>query len=259
MAFLCRRLSHGYRVPGGPVTALAGISFAAADHEFVCLVGPSGCGKTTLLKIVAGLITPDAGEVVFSDDDSDGERPRTAMVFQDHGLFPWMSVIDNVAFCLEMRGVGRRERRDRARVFVERFGLGAFADCHPAELSMGMCQRVGIARAFLANPRILLMDEPFGALDAQTKFVLQEELLRLWRDQMQTVLYVTHDIEEALLLGDRILVLSGRPARVIEEVVIPLGRPRSLPDRDRPEVVDLKWKIWKTLEAEVRNTLDSGA
>lgn len=258
MAFLCRRLSHAYRVPGGAVPALAGISFTAAEHEFVCLVGPSGCGKTTLLKIVAGLIVPDAGEVVFSGN-GEGDRPRTAMVFQDHGLFPWMSVIDNVAFCLEMRGVGRRERRERARAFVDRFGLGAFADRHPAELSMGMRQRVGIARAFLVNPRILLMDEPFGALDAQTKTVLQEELLRLWHEQFQTVLYVTHDIEEALLLGDRILVLSGRPARILEDVAVPLARPRGLSDRDRPEVLDLKWKIWKTLETEVRNTLSSGA
>ncbi|MHB8835137.1 MAG: ABC transporter ATP-binding protein [Candidatus Methylomirabilia bacterium] len=257
MAFLCRRLSHAYRVSGGPVPALDGISFAAAEHEFVCLVGPSGCGKTTLLKIVAGLIVPEAGEVVFSGNGG-GDRPRTAMVFQDHGLFPWMSVLDNVAFCLEMRGVGRRERRKQARAFVERFGLGAFADRHPAELSMGMRQRVGIARAFLANPRILLMDEPFGALDAQTKAILQEELLRLWHEQFQTVLYVTHDIEEALLLGDRILVLSGRPARVLEDVAVPLGRPRILADRDRPEVIDLKWKIWRTLETEVRKTLDSG-
>jgi len=257
MAFLCRRVSHAYRGVGGAVPALDGVSFAAAEHEFVCLVGPSGCGKTTLLKIIARLIAPDAGEVAFAEGAGTG-RPLTAMVFQDHGLFPWMSVIDNVAFCLEMRGVGRRERRERARGFVDRFGLGAFADRYPAELSTGMRQRAGIARAFLANPRILLMDEPFGALDAQAKVILQEELLRLWRAESQTVLYVTHDIEEALLLGDRVIVLSGRPGRVLEDVAVPLGRPRSLHDRDRPEVIDLKWKIWRTLETEVRKTLDSG-
>jgi NitT/TauT family transport system ATP-binding protein len=220
-------------------------------------VGPSGCGKTTLLRLVAGLIEPTRGTIEFGATTTNGAI-RTAMVFQEHGLFPWMSVVDNVAFGLERERLARESRRARAREFIERVGLARFADSYPHELSVGMRQRVGIARAFVANPQILLMDEPFGSLDAQTKLVLQEELLRLWTVRQKAVVYVTHDIEEAVLLGDRILVMSGRPGRVREEIHVPISRPRDLLDRDRPAVQDIRRHVWGLLESDVRHSLGLG-
>jgi NitT/TauT family transport system ATP-binding protein len=179
------------------------------------------------------------------------------MVFQDHGLFPWMTVIDNMAFGLEMQGVDPRKRRQQAQEFIDLFGLSGFGNNYPHELSGGMQQRVAIARAFLANPQILLMDEPFGSLDSQTRIVLQEELLRVWKDHLKTVLYVTHDIEEAVILGDRVIVLTGRPGRIREDIRVPLERPRKLTTRDDPEVNEIKWHIWKMLEDEVRRGLQA--
>ena len=169
-------------------------------------------------------------------------------------MFPWMTVIDNVAFGLEMRGVKKKERRDHAASFIDRVGLGNFRNSYPHELSVGMRQRVGIARAFVADVPILLMDEPFGALDAQTKLVLQEELLRIWRDDQKLVVYVTHDIEEAVHLGDRVLVMTGRPGRILEEIPIPIQRPRDLTP-GQGEVTQLAFHIWKLLEDEVRRSL----
>jgi NitT/TauT family transport system ATP-binding protein len=166
-----------------------------------------------------------------------------------------MTVLDNVAFGLEMQRVGQQERNDRARSFIEKVGLASFAHSYPHELSVGMSQRVGIARAFVADAQILLMDEPFGSLDTQTRLVLQEELLRIWKDNQKLIVYVTHDIEEAILLGDRVLVMSGRPGRIREDIPIPLGRPRDLSARDDPEVTEIKWHIWKMLEDEVRKSL----
>jgi NitT/TauT family transport system ATP-binding protein len=253
MGFDCQALSKSYRTRSGTIRALEETTFSVSEQEFVCIVGPSGCGKTTLLKLIAGLLTPTSGCIVFGDGREDG-RPRNAMVFQEHGLFPWMTVLDNVAFGLEMRGLGRRERRAQAGWFVEQVGLGPFADCYPHVLSVGMRQRVGIARAFLTNPQLLLMDEPLGSVDAQTKRVLQEELLRLWQKHPKTVIYVTHDIEEAVLLGDRVLVMSGRPGRIREEIPVPLGRPRRL-DKDCSDVLDIKWHIWQMLEEEARRSL----
>jgi len=253
MGFDCLGLSKYYRNGNGPVRALENTTFSVGRQEFVCIVGPSGCGKTTLLKLVAGLTAPTSGRIVF-DKTAPADRPRNAMVFQEHGLFPWMTVLDNVAFGLEMRGIRRRERRARAGAFVEQMGLGPFADSYPHVLSVGMRQRVGIARAFLADPEMLLMDEPLGSVDAQTKRVLQEELLRIWEQHQKMVVYVTHDIEEAVLLGDRVLVMSGRPGHIRREIRIPLGRPRHVA-KDRPEVTEIKWQIWQMLEDEVRKGL----
>ncbi|MFH1680149.1 MAG: ABC transporter ATP-binding protein [Candidatus Eisenbacteria bacterium] len=236
------------------MSALRGVRFDVKDEEFVCLVGPSGCGKTTLLKIVAGLLEPTAGEIVFRRGREEG-HPLNALAFQEHGVFPWMTVIDNVAFGLEMQGAPRRERTDRARAFLSAFGLASFARSYPHELSVGMRQRVGIARAFLADPYMLLMDEPFGSLDAMTKLVLQEELLRIWETHKKLVLYVTHDIEEAVLLADRVLVMTGRPGRIREEIVVPLARPRDMRDRDRAEILRIKKHVWAILEEEVRKSI----
>ncbi|MDH4209054.1 MAG: ABC transporter ATP-binding protein [Anaerolineae bacterium] len=254
MRFEVRELCREFRGRNGVVQALKDVSFSAGEQEFLCIVGPSGCGKTTLLRIIAGLLEPTSGRIIFAEDPANG-WPRSAMVFQEHGLFPWMTVLDNVAFGLEMQGVGQRERYDRARNFIEKVGLAPFANSYPHELSVGMSQRVGIARAFVADAQILLMDEPFGSLDTQTRLVLQEELVRIWKEYQKLVVYVTHDIEEAILLGDRVCVMSGRPGRIREEIPVPLGRPRDLLARDNPEVMSIKWHIWEMLEDEVRKSL----
>jgi NitT/TauT family transport system ATP-binding protein len=250
----CQDLSYRYTTPGGVIAALGGVTFSATGHEIVSVVGPSGCGKTTLLKLVSGLLEPTSGSIQF-DPPANGARPGNALVFQDHGLFPWINVVDNVAFGLEMRGINRHERRARAGVFLERIGLAEFSDRYPHELSVGMQQRVGIARAFVSDVPLLLMDEPFGSLDAQTRLLLQEELLRIWGQDRKLVVFVTHDIEEAILLGDRVLVMSGRPGRILEEIPIPLRRPRPLAAPDRPDVTEVKWHIWHLLESEVRRHL----
>ena len=254
MRFEVQRLCREFRGRNGIVHALKDVTFSAEEQEFLCIVGPSGCGKTTLLRLIAGLLEPTSGQIFFNEGPANN-RPRSAMVFQEHGLFPWMTVLDNVAFGLEMQRVGQQERNNRARNFIEKVGLAPFAHSYPHELSVGMSQRVGIARAFVTDAQILLMDEPFGSLDTQTKLVLQEELLRIWKEHQKLVVYVTHDIEEAILLGDRVCVMSGRPGRIREEIPIPLGRPRDLSARDIPEVMEIKWHIWKMLEDEVRKSL----
>jgi NitT/TauT family transport system ATP-binding protein len=253
VGFTCTGISHRFAGSSGQVVALQDIDLRVESGEFLCIVGPSGCGKTTLLRVIAGLLTPTGGTLAFADH-ADGVAPRNGLVFQEHGVFPWMSVIDNVAFGLEMRGVGRDERRLRADAFIERVGLGSFRDSFPHELSVGMRQRVGIARAFVADVPILLMDEPFGSLDAQTKVVLQEELLRIWREDQKLVVYVTHDIEEAVHLGDRVLVMSGRPGRILEEIRVPTPRPRDLTP-GQPDVTRVALHIWRLLEDEVRQQL----
>jgi len=252
--FVCDSIGFSYSTRDGSIAALKDVSFTASGHEIVSVVGPSGCGKTTLLKLLAGLLEPTAGAIRFSPGGN-GDRPKRALVFQDHGVFPWLTVLDNVAFGLEMQGVGVRERRERARHFLERVGLVDFADRHPHELSVGMRQRVGIARAFVSDFPILLLDEPFGALDAQTRLLLQEELLQIWQGERKLAVFITHDIEEAILLGDRVIVMSGRPGRILEEIHVPLSRPRALAAPDRPEVTEVKWHIWHHLEKEARRRL----
>ena len=251
-AFICRGLTHRYPLRGGgDLVTLRDVSFDVADGEFVSIVGPSGCGKTTLLRIIAGLLPASSGGITYRGD---GGPQDTGLVFQELAVFPWMTVTDNVAFGLEMQGVSPAERRSRARSFIDRVGLAAFADSYPHELSVGMRQRVGIARAFVSGRPILLMDEPFGSLDSQTKVVLQEELLRLWRDDRKVVVFVTHDIEEAVRLGDRVLVMSGRPGTIREQIVVPHARPRSL-GRRPAGVGDIADRIWTLLEEEVRSGL----
>ncbi|RPJ45682.1 MAG: ABC transporter ATP-binding protein [Candidatus Latescibacterota bacterium] len=254
MGLECRDVGLVYPARTGEIRALDRISFRVAEHEFVCLVGPSGCGKTTLLKIVAGLLSPSSGEIRYRIPGVDG-APRCAMAFQEHGVFPWMTVLENVAFGLEMRGVPRAERRSRALSFIEQVGLAPFTDNYPHELSVGMRQRVSIARAFATDPEVLLMDEPFGSIDAMTKMILQQELLRIWFAHRKMVLYVTHDIEEAVLLADRVLVMTGRPGRILEEIPVPLPRPRDPRDRDAAESIRIKEHVWSLLEKEVAGGL----
>lgn len=254
LGLTCQHLCKTYPTRNGLITALEDVTFSVEEHEFVSIVGPSGCGKTTLLKLIAGLSKPTSGQIIFNSDLSRNEQ-RTALVFQEHGLFPWMSVLDNVAFGLEMCGIPARERQDIAMTFIEKVGLAPFADNYPRELSVGMCQRVGILRAFVADPQILLMDEPFGSLDAQTKRVLRQELLRIWRENQKLILFVTHDIEEAVLLGDRVLVMSGHPGHIREEIQIPINRLQDRISEQQPEWMEIKWHIWKILEEEVLKSL----
>jgi NitT/TauT family transport system ATP-binding protein len=249
-------LTKHFLSPRGEVTALAGATLTIAHGEFVGLVGPSGCGKSTLLRLVAGLLPPDGGAIHFSGWP---QPPKRRLVFQDHALFPWMTVLDNVAFGLEMDGAPAASRRERALAQLAIMGMASFAGYYPHELSGGMRQRAAIARAFVTEPDILLMDEPFRALDAQMRRIVQEELLALWEAKKPLVLYVTHDIEEALLLADRVLVMSGQPGRIREEVKPPLGRPRDLTGRNHPEIEELKWHIWNILEQEVRLIIQATA
>jgi len=253
MELQVRQVAKSYPSPRGAVTALADTSFTVSGGEFVCLVGPSGCGKSTLLRLVAGLLTADKGAIALSGWPN---PPRRRLIFQDHSLFPWMTVLDNVAFGLEMEGVGLGIRRERAAAQLATMGMADFAGHYPHELSGGMRQRAAIARAFVTKPDILLMDEPLRALDAQMRLVVQEELLTLWQASRPMVLYVTHDIEEALLLGDRVLVMSGQPGHIREDLRPPFGRPRDLSGRSHLELEELKWHIWSMLEQEVRQRLN---
>jgi NitT/TauT family transport system ATP-binding protein len=234
------------------VRALQNFSLTMADGEFVCLVGPSGCGKTTALRIVAGLEKPSSGTVEIGRG-ADPQRPQNAMVFQEHGLFPWMTAAENAAYSLEMRGMAKAERRERVTPFLEMIGLTKFADRYPHQLSGGMRQRVSLARALVADPEILLMDEPFAALDAHNKLILQEELLRIWEGSAKTVLFITHAIDEAIALADRIVVMTAQPGRIKAVVPVDFPRPRSAVElRGDPRFGALQLSIWRMLEDEVR-------
>lgn len=247
LEFCCDRVSHTFVNRSGPVRAIDGLTLTARVGEFVCIVGPSGCGKSTLLRIIAELLVPSEGAVIFGSP-GDHDRHRTGLVFQDHGVFPWMTVLDNVALGLELQGVGRYERHERARQFIARAGLEEFENSFPHELSVGMRQRVGVARAFASDVQLLLMDEPFGSLDAQTKRVMQRELVSLWKEARRTVVYVTHDVEEAVILGDRVVVLSPRPARILEEIALIPERSRDLRSRQQSDSRELVNHIWDLLE-----------
>ncbi|MFB2564247.1 ABC transporter ATP-binding protein [Rhizobium sp. IMFF44] len=207
--------------------AVSEVSFSVAPGEFVCLLGPSGCGKSTLLGALAGHIEIAGGRLHVDGSPIRGPHPERGIVFQHHTLFPWKSARDNVAFGLKMRGVGRQERHREAQRMLDLVGLNGFADRYPTQLSGGMQQRVEIARVLINQPRLLLMDEPFGALDALTRLKMQELLLTIWEQFRKTILFVTHDIDEALLLADRIIVMKAQPGRIHEELIVPSPRPRS--------------------------------
>lgn len=237
------------RDDGSRVQALADINLTIADDEFVSFVGPSGCGKTTLLRIIAGLDTATSGEVRVDGDLISGPGQKIGMVFQEYSLFPWQSVLKNVAFGLRMRGIGKEERFSIARKFISLVGLSQFEESYPYELSGGMRQRVAIARALATDPDLLLMDEPFGALDAQTRNHMQCELLDIWESSKKTILFVTHSCDEAVFLSDRVVVLSPRPGRIREIVNIPIPRPR---DRTNREFIDLRRSLLEMIEEDER-------
>ncbi|MFB6171881.1 MAG: ABC transporter ATP-binding protein [Haloarculaceae archaeon] len=225
------------------VRALADVEFAVRDGEFVCIVGPSGCGKTTLFRIIAGLEQPTEGAVLLDGDPVTGPGVDRGMVFQEYGLFPWLTVRENVEFGLEQQDRPEADRRRRARAMLDLVGLAGVEDTYPADLSGGMKQRVGIARALAVDPELLLMDEPFGSVDAQTRDMLHGELLDIWDETGKTVLFVTHDVEEAVKLADRVVVMSNGPGSVREVVDVPLDRPRERTDEAfaacRERVLDL--------------------
>jgi len=233
--------------------ALAPIDLEVRSGEFVAIVGPSGCGKTTLLRILAGLERASAGRFVVEREPG-GARPLNAMVFQEQSIFPWMSVVNNVAFGLKARGVAGRARREQVLPMIRTVGLAGFEHALPHQLSGGMKQRISLARAFVMDPEVLLMDEPFAALDEQTKLGLQAELLRIWEGTRKTVFYVTHSIDEAIVLADRIVVLSARPGRVLDtiDVTSVFKRPRDITTvRSSPQYGDLFARVWRHLQREV--------
>lgn len=235
------------------VTAVEDISIDVKDGEFVCLIGPSGCGKTTLLRILAGLEKPSVGEFTISQAKKD--RPLQSMVFQEQGVIPWLTVEENVAFGLNMRHLPKKIVKESTSYYLKKVGLENFRKHFPKDLSGGMKQRVSIARAFANDPEILLMDEPFAALDEQNKFILQEELLTIWSETKKTVLFITHSIDEALLLSDRILLMSSQPGKIIDEKVIDLPRPRNMEQiRENKEMANNFGEIWTHLHDEVQGS-----
>src|SRR6266540_1503620 len=236
----------------GALEVFRGIDLDVGEREIVAIVGPSGCGKTTLLRCIDGLIPVDAGEILV-----DGERVTepiggVAMVFQHFGLFPWKTVYDNVAYGLRMAGTPKAAIEERVPAFINLVGLTGFEAAYPYQMSGGMQQRCGLARALAVEPRVLLMDEPFAAVDAQTREILQFELLRIWEQRPTTMLFVTHSIEEAVLMGDRVIVLKGRPSTIHEKIAIDLPRPRSRDTLRQPRFAELREHVWGTLMSEAR-------
>jgi NitT/TauT family transport system ATP-binding protein len=224
-------LSKSYGGDAGPANlVLDAIGFTVPQNQFVCLLGPSGCGKTTLLRIVAGLTTADAGIIKVENETVQGPGQDRSLVFQNYGLLPWRTVMGNVEFGLEMRGVPKGKRRQVCQNHIDRVGLKGYEKHYPHEISGGMQQRTALARAFSKDPKILLMDEPFAAVDMQTREMLQDELLKIWNGNKTTVLFVTHSIEEAIYLGDRVLVMGARPGRIAADIETGLPRPRSESD-----------------------------
>lgn len=249
-----RGVTKRFSVKGRAVDALAGIDLDIRAGEFFCIVGPSGCGKTTLLRILAGLDRQTSGTIDVTRD-SPNSRPLNSMVFQEQSIFPWLSVRDNVAFGLKAQGLGRAERYRVVESFIRKVGLSGFEDALPFQLSGGMKQRVSIARAFANDPEMLLMDEPFAALDEQTKLILQAELLRIWDELRKTVVYVTHSIDEAIVLADRVLIMSARPGRIKEIIDVEqvFSRPRVIEVvKSSPQYGELFGRVWGQLRDEVQ-------
>ena len=247
-----RQVSKVFSGRGGDVTALADVTFDVHSGQFLVLVGPSGCGKSTLLDLLGGLSQPTSGEVLLDGRPVTGPGLDRGVVFQQYALFPWRTAQSNVEFGLEGKGVPRRERRERARHFLELVGLTGFADRYPHELSGGMKQRVAIARSLAFDPDVLLMDEPFAALDAQTRDGLQDELLRIWERTGKTIVFITHGIEEAVYLGQRVAVMTSRPGRIKQIIDIPLESRTATEDlRSDPAFTRYRHEIWSLLRDEV--------
>ena len=246
-----RGLGRVFETAAGPVTAIHDVDLDLRQSEFVAIVGPSGCGKTTLLRIIAGLETPTSGTIETAG--LLGDRPANAMVFQGRSVFPWMTVRQNTQYGLSIRGTSKNERNRIVDRLLETVGLNDFSKAYPHQLSEGMRQRVAIARALAVDPQLLLMDEPFGALDEQTRFILQEELLRIWEQTGKTVVFVTHSIDEALTLADRVVVMSAQPGTIKAVIPVEFSRPRDQAKvRSDPGFADKFSTIWALLKDEVQ-------
>lgn len=242
-------IEHRYTTKtGGETLALSDVNINIEDNKFITLLGPSGCGKTTLMRIIGGLVDPTAGQVTIDGHAVKGPSEDCAVVFQNFALMPWATIRENVAFGLELKGVSKAERFAEADKQIETVGLKGFEDKFPKELSGGMQQRVGLARALAVNTPILLMDEPFGALDQQTRRYMQEELINIWEEHRKTVVFVTHDMEEAVLLADQVVLMSARPGRIEEVIDVDIDRPRNAEEVERmPRFIELKEYLWHRL------------
>lgn len=244
-----------YRTQSGErLQALTGINLDVRAGEFLCIVGPSGCGKSTLLHLIAGLQAPTSGQILVDGDPVQGPGTNRIMIFQDHGLFPWLTVGQNVEFGMKMKGMPKAERRDKTQHYLRLVHLGKFEHSYIHQLSGGMRQRVAIARALATEPDVLLMDEPFAALDAQTRDLLHDELERIWKDTGRTIIFVTHNVREAVRLGDRVVLLTFRPGRVKSQFPINLPRPRSLED---PSVALAAREVLDELRDDINRSLDA--
>ena len=234
----------------GEMTALNGINMDILDNEFVCVVGPSGCGKSTLLNIIAGLMEPTSGSVYVDGKKVQGTGVERGVVFQQYALFPWLTVKKNVEFGLKLKNLPKDEIEETAMKYIRMVDLEKFANAYPKELSGSMKQRVAIARAYAVNPEVLLMDEPFGALDAQTRTQLQSELLKTWQEERKTCFFITHDVEEAIILAQRVVIMSARPGRIKEIVEVDIPYPRTQETRMNATFVELKNFIWSRVYQE---------
>lgn len=239
-----------YDTRKGEMIALNGVSLDIKENEFICVVGPSGCGKSTLLNIIAGLHEPTSGRVLVDGKEVDGPGPERGVVFQQYALFPWLTVLQNVEFGLKLKGVTGEKAREEAMKYIKMVQLEQFVNAYPKELSGGMKQRVAIARAYAVNPEVLLMDEPFGALDAQTRTQLQSELLETWEKEQKTCFFITHDVDEAIILAQKVIIMSARPGRIKEIVDINIPYPRTQETKMTPEFLELKNHIWSQVYQE---------
>lgn len=239
-----------YNTRKGETVALNGVSLDIKENEFICVVGPSGCGKSTLLNIIAGLLEPTSGSVSVDGKTVDGPGPERGVVFQQYALFPWLTVLKNVEFGLKLKGITGEQATREAMKYLKMVDLEQFANSYPKELSGGMKQRVAIARAYAVNPQVLLMDEPFGALDAQTRTQLQTELLETWEKERKTCFFITHDVDEAIILAQKVIIMSARPGRIKEIVDITIPYPRTQETKMSAEFLELKNYIWSQVYQE---------
>ncbi|HAJ56355.1 MAG TPA: nitrate ABC transporter ATP-binding protein [Candidatus Omnitrophica bacterium] len=256
MRLVCRNISKSFTAQSKEARVLNGIDLSVSGREFVSIVGPSGCGKTTLLRIMAGLTEPTSGEVVC-EDTGDGMGP-IRMVFQDSGVFPWMNVVDNIAFGMQEPGLDRKDKNKRALELAEKVGIQKSALLYPHQLSVGMKKMVGLLRALASSPSVLLLDEPLSSIDIYVKEILRKEILTIWQDNPIAMVHVTHDIEEALALADRIFVISGVPGSICREFSVPLPRPRGSEALDSGILRSMKKEIWDIFKVEIERRVSKG-
>jgi NitT/TauT family transport system ATP-binding protein len=244
------RVGKVFSTKKGQIVALDQTSFTVAEGEFVTILGPSGCGKSTILRVIAGLEEPTSGHVFLDGKEIKGPGPDRGMVFQSYSLFPWLTVEENISFGLQLKGIPKKVQKEVSKHYIDLIGLQGFEHHYPIQLSGGMKQRVAIARALANDPEVLLMDEPFGALDAQTRAIMQEVLLKVWEESRKTILFITHDVEEAIFLGDTVYVMTARPGRLKKSIRVNLPRPRNYQDKHSSEFLSLKTELIELIRTE---------